>query len=132
MPAPIGAAVRAALADDADAVAEILRTEGFLKPGAGDLLPAAVLDYLRPLLEPLAVDNFTFDRDWLRRQAAHLANGRNPAASLGRRINLPPNYLLIHRVTMGGLGILCQLGANVEVRTELGSWLPGFVGADEE
>jgi hypothetical protein len=27
---------------------------------------------------------------------------------------------------MGGLGILCQLGATVSVRTELGDWLPGL------
>jgi hypothetical protein len=27
---------------------------------------------------------------------------------------------------MGGLGILCQLGATVPVRGELGDWLPGF------
>lgn len=125
MPTPIGAAVRMALAGDADGVAEILRTEGFLKPGT-ELDPTAVLDYLRPLLGPLAEETFTFNRDWLRSQAAHLANGRNPAASLGRRINLPPSYLLIHRVTMGGLGILCQLGATVSVRTELGDWLPGL------
>jgi predicted unusual protein kinase regulating ubiquinone biosynthesis (AarF/ABC1/UbiB family) len=125
MPAPIGSAVRAALEGDADGVAEILRTEGFLKPGT-EIDPDAVLEYLRPLLDPLAGADFTFDRDWLRGQAAHLANGRNPAASLGRKLNLPPGYLLIHRVTMGGLGILCQLGATVEVRTELGGWLPGF------
>jgi hypothetical protein len=85
-----------------------------------------VLEYLLPLIEPLRGAQFSFDREWLRRQAAHLANGKNPAASLGRRLNLPPGYLLIHRVTMGGLGILCQLGATVPVRAELRSWLPGF------
>ncbi len=129
MPEAIGVALRSALAGSADEVAETLRAEGFLKPGTV-LDPAAVLDYLSPLIEPLRGPRFGFDRDWLRRQATHLANGRNPAASLGRRLNLPPSYLLIHRVTMGGLGILCQLGATVPVRAELGAWLPGF--ADDE
>ncbi|HEV2346816.1 MAG TPA: AarF/ABC1/UbiB kinase family protein [Actinocrinis sp.] len=127
MPEAIGIALRGALAGNADEVAETLRTEGFLKPGT-QLDPTAVLDYLSPLIEPLRVARFSFNREWLRRQASHLANGKNPAASLGRRLNLPPSYLLIHRVTMGGLGILCQLGATVPVRGELGAWLPGFAG----
>lgn len=127
MPEAIGIALRGALAGNADEVAETLRTEGFLKPGT-QLDPTAVLDYLSPLIEPLRVAQFSFNREWLRRQASHLANGKNPAASLGRRLNLPPSYLLIHRVTMGGLGILCQLGATVPVRGELGAWLPGFAG----
>jgi predicted unusual protein kinase regulating ubiquinone biosynthesis (AarF/ABC1/UbiB family) len=125
MPAAIGPALREALAGNAEEVAEALRAEGFFRPGT-KLEPGAVLAYLLPLLEPLRETQFTFDREWLRRQAAHLANGRNPAASLGRRLNLPPSYMLIHRVTMGGLGMLCQLGATVPVRSELKSWLPGF------
>ncbi|WP_369015836.1 ABC1 kinase family protein [Actinocrinis puniceicyclus] len=131
MPEAIGAALRGALAGDAEEVAETLRAEGFLKPGT-QLDPQAVLDYLAPLIDPLRGPQFTFDREWLRGQAAHLANGKNPAASLGRRLNLPPAYLLIHRVTMGGLGILCQLGATVPVRGEMGAWLPGFAADDDE
>ncbi|WP_349260194.1 AarF/ABC1/UbiB kinase family protein [Actinocrinis sp.] len=125
MPEAIGVALRGALAGNAVEVAQTLREEGFLKPGT-ELDPEAVLDYLAPLIDPLRGPQFSFSREWLREQAAHLANGKNPAASLGRRLNLPPSYLLIHRVTMGGLGILCQLGATVPVRGELGDWLPGF------
>ncbi len=129
MPAAIGEALRGALAGNAVEVAETLRAEGFFKPGT-ELDPEAVLEYLAPLIEPLRGPQFSFDREWLRRQASHLANGKNPAASLGRRLNLPPGYLLIHRVTMGGLGILCQLGATVPVRGELRAWLPGFAESD--
>ena len=125
MPPIIGVCMREALAGDAESVAATLRTEGFLKPGT-EIDPEAVLEYLAPLLEPAAGAQFTFSRDWMRRQATHLSNGRNPAASLGRRLNLPPSYLLIHRVSMGGLGILCQLGATVPVRSEFERWIPGF------
>jgi predicted unusual protein kinase regulating ubiquinone biosynthesis (AarF/ABC1/UbiB family) len=125
MPPAIGRAMRHALAGEAQEVDQILEAEGFFKPGT-ELDPEAVLGYLRPLLDPVAADSFPFNRAWLRQQAAHLANNGNPAASLGRRINLPPDYLLIHRVTMGGLGILCQLGAEVPVRSEFERWLPGF------
>jgi predicted unusual protein kinase regulating ubiquinone biosynthesis (AarF/ABC1/UbiB family) len=125
MPVPIGHATRLALAGDHEGVAGVLRTEGFLKPGV-ELDPLAVLGYLAPLLEPLAEETFEYNRAWLRRQGAHLANNGNPGASLGRRINLPPSYLLIHRVTMGALGILCQLSATVPARGEFEQWLPGF------
>jgi predicted unusual protein kinase regulating ubiquinone biosynthesis (AarF/ABC1/UbiB family) len=131
MPAAIGRAMRYALEDDAAEVDRILTEEGFLKPGT-EIDPRAVLDYLRPLLDPVAGDTFSFNRAWLREQAAHLANGNNPAASLGRRLNLPPEYLLIHRVAMGGLGILSQLGAEVPVRAEFEEWLPGFGAPQDE
>ena len=32
------------------------------------------------------------------------------------KINLPPQYLLIHRVWLGGVGVLSQLGATAPFR----------------
>ncbi|MEY6569130.1 hypothetical protein AB8B12_30240, partial [Streptomyces sp. PGLac3x] len=55
---------------------------------------------------------------------------RSPALQLGRQLNLPPSYLLIHRVTLSTIGVLCQLGATVRLREELEDWLPGFVEED--
>jgi hypothetical protein len=45
---------------------------------------------------------------------------------LGKQLNLPPSYLLIHRVTLSTVGVLCQLNATVRLRAELQAWLPGF------
>jgi hypothetical protein len=45
---------------------------------------------------------------------------------LGRQLNLPPSYLLIHRVTMGTIGVLCQLGGTAAYRAEVERWQPGF------
>ena len=45
----------------------------------------------------------------------------------GRQLNLPPYYLLIHRVTLGGIGVLCQIGATVPVREEMARLMPGFL-----
>jgi hypothetical protein len=42
------------------------------------------------------------------------------------KLNLPPQYLLIHRVWLGGIGVLCQLGGEVAVREILARHLPGF------
>ena len=94
-----------------------MRAEGFIRPGI-EVDPQQVLDYLRP------------DR-WTRCASAevhlHPASGcarRRPASATraARRrgwagmFNLPPSYLLIHRVTLGSIGVLCQLGATAPFR----------------
>ncbi len=125
LPSPIGAVCRLALAGDADAVLAELRREGFLKPTI-EVDAAATLAYLAPLLEPVRRETFRFSRTWLRTQAARIADPRSPAAALGRQLNLPPAYMLIHRVTLGGLGVLCQLGSDGAYRAEMERWVPGF------
>jgi hypothetical protein len=62
----------------------------------------------------------------MRAQAARIADPRSPAHQLGRQLNLPPSYLLIHRVTLGSIGVLCHLEAEAPYRSILEEWLPGF------
>lgn len=131
LPQTIGDALRMTLDGDADAVYAMLREAGFVKESI-DLEPDAVLGYLLPIIEPAQADAFTFTRSWLRSQAARIADPRSPAHQLGKQLNLPPSYLLIHRVTLSTIGVLCQLGATVRLRDELESWLPGFLLDHEE
>lgn len=131
LPPTIGDSLRMTLDGEAEAVYELLREEGFVKESI-ELEPDAVLDYLLPIIEPAQVDEFTFTRGWMRSQAARVADPRSPAHQLGRLLNLPPSYLLIHRVTLSTIGVLCQLGATVRLRDELEEWLPGFAQTEEE
>ncbi|MFD0317180.1 ABC1 kinase family protein [Streptomyces flavalbus] len=131
LPTPIGDSLRMTLDGDAEAVYDLLRAEGFVKESI-ELDPDAVLDYLLPIIEPARADEFTFTRSWMRSQAARIADPRSPAHQLGKQLNLPPAYLLIHRVTLSTIGVLCQLGATVRLREELEEWLPGFVPLEEE
>ncbi|SPF02012.1 ABC1 kinase family protein [Streptomyces sp. MA5143a] len=130
LPTPIGDALRLTIEGEAEAVYEMLCAEGFVKESI-DLDPDAVLDYLLPIIEPARADEFAFARGWMRSQAARIADPRSPAHQLGKQLNLPPSYLLIHRVTLSTIGVLCQLGATVRMRDELEEWLPGFM-TDEE
>lgn len=130
LPTPIGDSLRMTLDGEAEAVYELLCLEGFVKESI-ELDPDAVLDYLRPIIEPALLDEFTFTRGWMRSQAARIADIRSPAYQLGKQLNLPPAYLLIHRVTLSTIGVLCQLGATVRLREELEEWLPGFVLEEE-
>ncbi|MEU9932445.1 AarF/ABC1/UbiB kinase family protein [Streptomyces anulatus] len=131
LPRNIGDSLRLALEGDAAGVYGLLREEGFVKESI-DLDPDAVLDYLLPIIEPTQVEEFTFSRGWIREQAARIADPRSPAHQLGRQLNLPPSYVLIHRVTLSTIGVLCQLGATVRLRDELEAWLPGFLAEDTE
>ncbi|GAA3881027.1 ABC1 kinase family protein [Streptomyces sp. NPDC002387] len=131
LPAPIGGSLRMTLEGDAQSVYELLCEEGFVKESI-ELDPDAVLDYLLPIIEPAQADEFTFTRGWMRSQAARIADPRSPAYQLGKRLNLPPAYLLIHRVTLSTIGVLCQLGATVRLRDELEEWLPGFLPEEEQ
>ncbi|MCM1977066.1 MULTISPECIES: AarF/ABC1/UbiB kinase family protein [Streptomyces] len=130
LPTPIGESLRMTLDGDAESVYELLCREGFVKESI-ELDPDAVLDYLLPIIEPAQVDAFTFTRGWMRSQAGRVADPRSPAYQLGKQLNLPPAYLLIHRVTLSTIGVLCQLGATVRLREELEEWLPGFVPEEE-
>jgi hypothetical protein len=131
LPQTIGDCLRMTIEGEAEAVYGLLCEEGFVKESI-ELDPDAVLDYLLPIIEPAEVEEFAFTRTWLRNQAARIADIRSPAHQLGKQLNLPPSYLLIHRVTLSTIGVLCQLNATVRLRDELDSWLPGFLPEGEE
>jgi hypothetical protein len=127
LPASVGPLLRLAVAGDAAGVFAGLRDEGFVRPGV-DLDAERLLGYLGPILDPARTETFRFSRPWLRSQAIRIGDPRSPAYSTGLQLNLPPEYLLIHRVTAGAIGVLCQLQAEAAWRGELERWLPGFKG----
>ncbi|TAM84065.1 MAG: AarF/ABC1/UbiB kinase family protein [Jatrophihabitans sp.] len=129
-PEPLGRLTRLALDDDGDGVVALMREQGFIRPGI-DLDAAQVMNYLGPILDPLRSPTFTFSRDWMRAQAARLGDPRSEEARVGRLFNLPPSYLLIHRVTLGSIGVLCQLGATAPFRSLAQRWQPGFAKEGE-
>jgi predicted unusual protein kinase regulating ubiquinone biosynthesis (AarF/ABC1/UbiB family) len=124
-PEPLGRLIRLALDGDSDAVVALMREQGFLRSGTEVSAPA-VMDYLGPILDPLRSPTFSFSRPWMREQANRLSDPRREEARVGRQFNLPPAYLLIHRVTLGSIGVLCQLGATAPYRKLAEQWQPGF------
>jgi len=59
-------------------------------------------------------------------QAVRVGDPRSPAYSTGLQLNLPPDYLLIHRVTTGAIGVLCQLDGTVPARAIIIEHMPGM------
>ncbi len=125
IPPVVGRLLRRAVEDDYDAVTAGLRAEGFIRPGV-DLDAEVLRRYLGPLIEPAQVERFRFTRAWLRGQADRMNDPRKNDFATAMKINLPPSYLLLHRVYVGGIGVLCQLGAQARFRSILAEALPGF------
>ena len=50
---------------------------------------------------------------------------------MGRRLNLPPSYVLIQRVSTAGIGVLCQLECEGRFRAEVLRWMPGYCDPDD-
>ncbi|MBV9093336.1 MAG: AarF/ABC1/UbiB kinase family protein [Streptosporangiaceae bacterium] len=107
---------------DIGAVERELRDHGFLRPGIEVDLDA-LRAFLAPLAEPSKVDCFKFSREWLRGEAARVTD----ASNISRKFNLPPSYVLIHRVSTAGIGVLCQLECEGEFRAEVLTWVPGYL-----
>ena len=124
LPSDMGRLLTLALGEDADEVLSGLREIGFVRPGI-DLEAERLLDYLEPFIAPLRTDTFRFSREWIREVFGHINDPRKPNYTVGMRLNLPPEYLLIHRVWLGGIGVLCQLGAEVPGRATVDALIPG-------
>jgi predicted unusual protein kinase regulating ubiquinone biosynthesis (AarF/ABC1/UbiB family) len=124
----IGRLMRLALEGDTQSMVDGLRDEGFIKPHV-HVDPQELHAYLAPFIEPAAVEQFQFSRDWMREQFTRLNDPRRENYTMALKLNLPPSYLLIHRVWLAGIGVLCQLDTRAPFRAELEHWLPGF--ADE-
>ncbi len=125
LPRPMGELLRRAVDDDWAAVVDGLRDEGFLLART-EFSPEALAEYLGPFIDAARESEFTFNRAWLRTQATRVATPTPENISAALRLNLPPEYMLIHRVWVGGIGVLCQLEATVPFRTLLEEHLPGF------
>jgi predicted unusual protein kinase regulating ubiquinone biosynthesis (AarF/ABC1/UbiB family) len=125
LPRSLGRLMQISLLDDYEDVVEHLRNEGFIKPNirvrAGELKA-----YLGPFVDPTRSATFRFSRDYMRFQLQRLQDPSQPETQLAFRLNLPPEYLLIHRTFVGAVGVLCQLEAEVPFRSILEEWMPGF------
>ena len=75
---------------------------------------------------PAQSDEFTFSRHWLREQVTRVSAPTADGMGMSLRINLPREYVMLHRVAVGGVGVLSQLGATVRVPAVLAESLPGY------
>jgi len=123
LPVEMGQLLTLALSGDSEGALEGLRQHGFVKASM-DIDADQLLAFLEPFIGPLRTDTFTFTRAWLRGVSLRLNDPRRSDFALGFKLNLPPSYLLIHRVWLGGIGVLCQIQGEVHGRATVDRWLP--------
>lgn len=125
LPRALGALIRIAALQDYEQLVTALRAEGFIKERV-QVDADQLRSYLGPFTEPASVEEFHFSRTWMQEQFRRVQDNRSDSAAVVMRINLPPEYLLIHRTWTGGVGVLSQLEATVPFRAVLTESLPGF------
>ena len=123
LPYEIGRTLRIAMSGNAEEAVAGLRREGFLTT---DVDADLVMGYLAPFVEPASVAEFTFDRPWMQGIYREANADSEAAREFGKAFDLPTDYLLIHRVWMGGIAVLSQLGVRADFRSVLDEFLPGF------
>jgi predicted unusual protein kinase regulating ubiquinone biosynthesis (AarF/ABC1/UbiB family) len=123
----IGVLMRIGTLLDIDRIVDALREEGFIREGV-EIDPESLQSFIVPIAEPLIEDTFKFSREWLRQEFARVTDLR--PTNVVRQLNLPPSYVLIHRVVAAGTGVLCQLEAEGPFRGEALRWVPGFADDD--
>lgn len=127
-PPVIGEVSRLALNRQAQEVLDLLRREGFI-PNGFEPDPVQLMEYVAPFVEPLRHSTFHFTRAWMQQQATRMSDLSSTESKLARNLNLPPQFLMIHRVTFGSIGVLCQLDANAPFREIALRWQPGFAAS---
>ncbi|WP_285491813.1 AarF/ABC1/UbiB kinase family protein [Actinomadura sp. NBRC 104425] len=106
-----------------DEIEDALRREDFIREGV-TIDAEALHAFLAPITEPFITDTFKFTREWLRDMAARVTDLR--PTNVVRQLNLPPEYVIVHRVLSAGTGVLCQLECEIPARAESLRWIPGF------
>ncbi|WP_309237218.1 AarF/ABC1/UbiB kinase family protein [Actinomadura sp. BRA 177] len=123
----LGLLLRIGTMADIDEIEDALRREDFIREGV-EVDAESLQAFLAPVTEPFVTETFKFNREWLRDMAARVTDLR--PSNVVRQLNLPPEYVIIHRVLSAGTGVLCQLDCEIPARAESLKWVPGF--ADDE
>ena len=101
----------AAIRNDAEALYRELEAAGFVRPHQ-DVDAQRLLAMFRLFNEPVLEDaEYTYTPDFARRVIKAGTDPKEGNWDLLRRLNLPPDYLLLNRIQWGVNSILARLGA---------------------
>jgi predicted unusual protein kinase regulating ubiquinone biosynthesis (AarF/ABC1/UbiB family) len=101
----------AVLAGDADRLVDAMRGAGFILAGH-HVDPGRVLEWYRIFHEPILEDReFTYTPEFAREVIRTTSDPRGGYLDMLRKLNLPPDYLLLNRIQWGVNSILGRLRA---------------------
>ncbi|KAA0077416.1 AarF/ABC1/UbiB kinase family protein [Mycolicibacterium sp. P9-64] len=125
LPPELGALLRLAVEERYDELVVQGRTAGFVSPGSA-VGAQEIMNYLRPLSDPLKSPMFQFSRNWMQRVAGTAIDVTGEHYQTSRSLSLPPEYAMVVRVLAGVVGVCCQLHAEAPYLSFAEKWLPGY------
>jgi hypothetical protein len=129
IPRPLGRILRLAADRRAEEMMSLLREEGFV--GLEDRVTADdVLRYIGALADPLRVEVFHYNRDFMQHEGARVAMPGGADFHVGQALNLPAQYLMFIRVVVGWMSMLAQIDCWAPSRRIVEEWVPGFTDYD--
>jgi predicted unusual protein kinase regulating ubiquinone biosynthesis (AarF/ABC1/UbiB family) len=129
IPRSLGRILRLAADRRADEMMRLLREEGFV--GLEDRVTADdVLRYIGALADPLRVEVFHYNRDFMQHEGARVAMPGGADFHVGQALNLPAQYLMFIRVVVGWMSMLAQIDCWAPSRRIVEEWVPGFTDYD--
>jgi predicted unusual protein kinase regulating ubiquinone biosynthesis (AarF/ABC1/UbiB family) len=103
--------IQAIIAGDVDRMLSAMADAGFLPPHHTPD-PALLMDWFRTFNQPIVEDReFTYTPDFAREVIRTTTDPRAGYVDMLRKLNLPPDYLLLNRIQWGVNSILGRLGA---------------------
>jgi predicted unusual protein kinase regulating ubiquinone biosynthesis (AarF/ABC1/UbiB family) len=125
IPRPLGQILRLCADARPDELIELMRREGFV--GLEDKVTGDdALQYIGAMANPLRVDYFHFNRDFMQAEGTRLTDFGGTDFQTGRALSLPPQYLMVMRVVVGWFSILAQIDCSAAAREIVVEWVPGF------
>lgn len=125
LPSELGVLLRLAVEERYDELVVQGRKAGFVAPGAAVGAPE-IMNYLRPLSDPLTSQTFQFSRRWMQKVTGTAVDITGEHFQTSRSLSLPPQYAMVMRVLAGAVGVCCQLHAEAPYLSFAQKWLPGY------
>ena len=128
-PAELQEIMRLALLRRGPELVAMLGAAGYLGR-SGTMDPAEALAFLEPFTEPMRTERFHFDRAWLQGIVNSYGDVTGREFRTARGFSLPRDYVLVHRVLSGSVGMLCQLDGTAGYRGIVERWMPAIFAED--
>ena len=107
----------------------LMGSAGYLARG-NSVGPEEALAFLDPFIEPMRRERFHFSRAWMQDIVNAYGDVTGREFRTARSFSLPRDYVLIHRVLSGSVGMLCQLDASAPYRDIVSHWMPEILSGD--
>lgn len=124
--------MRLTLLERPDELVAVMKSSGYTSDSSQSLDPQSAMSFLLPLVEPLRVDNFHYNREWLRMIVERYGDISGDEFTTSRNMTVPPQNVMIHRVLSYSTAMLCQLDASVPYRAIVAEWMPHILSQDSE